>query len=149
MTRTKRILSLLSLLAVSAHVFAANTGNLTVTFTNISNDKGVIRVALFNSEQTYKNSGDKGVGTFATASPTITNNVATATFKALPFGTYAIKSFHDQNLSAVIPRNFFGVPQTDYGFSENPVIHTGPPSFDEAKFAIQSANTAITIKMLH
>lgn len=137
----------LSAFFFSVNAYAADTGNLTVQLSNFSNDKGVVRVALFNSAETFQNTNEQTATPFAKASAPISNNSATVTFNQIPYGTYAIKTFHDQNMSGVIPKGAFGKPATDYGFSNNPTIHFSAPTFAQTQFMVNSPDTTIQITM--
>jgi uncharacterized protein (DUF2141 family) len=105
-----------------------------------------VRIALYDSEQSYQKGDDKGNSAFAVAAASIHQHEANYTFH-VPYGTYAIKAYHDQDLSKTMPRGLFGKPKTDYGFSNNPVIHFGPPSFEQTQFSFSANNKEITIKM--
>lgn len=45
----------------------------------------------------------------------------------LPPDIYAMGIFHDVNLNNKMDDNFFGVPQEQYGFSNNASVLFGPP----------------------
>jgi uncharacterized protein (DUF2141 family) len=64
-------------------------------------------------------------------------------FKNVPKGTYAIRSYQDINLSKELDTNFLGIPEEPIGFSNNPEMPMGPPSFDDASFVV---NKDIMIK---
>jgi uncharacterized protein (DUF2141 family) len=50
-------------------------------------------------------------------------------------GEYAISIIHDKNRNGRLDTNFIGIPKEPFGFSNNPKIKFGPPSFSDAKFA--------------
>ena len=56
----------------------------------------------------------------------------------LDFGTYAIAVIHDENSSKELETGIFGIPKEGVGFSNNPKIIFGPPSFKDASFALCS-----------
>ncbi len=74
---------------------------------------------------------------------------ATAVFKDLPQGTYAVSVLHDENLIGKMEFDAQGIPLTGYGFSNNPVSSQGPPSPDQAKFTVNQAETTIEIKLIY
>src|SRR5579885_2937048 len=118
--------------------FATDTANLSVTITGLNNDKGVVRIALFNSEKTYKEKAAAAANVaFKKAAVTISGQQATYTFADVPYGTYAIKAFHDEDNSGKIAKNAFGMPLMQYGFSNNVRPKFGPASFDKAKFDVK------------
>ncbi len=56
-------------------------------------------------------------------------------FEGLPTGHYAIALIHDENGNNKLD-TLFGIPREGFGFSRNPAIHFGPPSFSAAQFAV-------------
>ncbi len=116
------------------------TASLTVVITDLNNDKGEVRIALCNSKENYE-SGNP----FMKAAAKIRNNTATFTFEKVPFGTYAVKFYHDENMNGKLDRNLFGMPKEDYGFSNNATGNFGPASFEDAKFEINKTSLTITV----
>ncbi len=49
-------------------------------------------------------------------------------------GTWAINLIHDEDLNGVINRNWLGLPTEGFGFSRNPVLRFGPPTFRDSAF---------------
>lgn len=145
----------LSILFIGICIFSANflfaqnkddkqkMGNLTVVITDIENNKGNIQIGLFNSEESYKGEKEK----FKGAIIKVKNNKAIWILKDIPYGNYAIKAFHDENSDDKMNTNFIGIPIEKYGFSNNPSILFGAPSYSKTKFLINSVNTKIEIKL--
>ena len=50
-------------------------------------------------------------------------------------GTYAIAVVHDENGNNKLDKAIF-LPKEGFGFSRNPTITVGPPSFKSASFAV-------------
>ncbi len=76
---------------------------------------------------------DKNV--FRNATAPILGSTATCTFKNVPSGTYGVAFFHDRNMNNKMPKNFLGIPQAGYGFSNDAKPRGfGPPSFTDASF---------------
>jgi uncharacterized protein (DUF2141 family) len=59
-------------------------------------------------------------------------------------GSYAVAVFHDLNGNGRLDRNFIGLPNEPYGFS-NDVGRRGPPNFDGALIAVKEPATTIRI----
>lgn len=59
-------------------------------------------------------------------------------------GAYAIAVFHDLNGDGQLGRNFIGLPNEPYGFS-NDVGRRGAPNFREALIEVKEPVTTITI----
>jgi hypothetical protein len=66
---------------------------------------------------------------------------------SLPAGTYAISVYQDANANGKIDRNLIGIPTELGGFSNNPRIVMGPPSFKRCAFRLEG-NLHTTI-LLH
>ncbi len=104
--------------------------NLTVKLENLKNDKGVVWVALYNSEKGWMKTQYKGT------SSNISNKNAQVIFTDIPAGTYAVSTFHDENKNKKLDTNAIGIPKEEYGFSNNPSAMFGPPSYSKAQFSI-------------
>lgn len=107
---------------------------------NLSDSKGNVRIGLSNSEKNFESNIF-----YKKAAVNIKNNTAKCTFENIPFGTYAIKFYHDENLNKELDKNFFGMPTEDYGYSNNATGNFGPASFGDAKFVVDKKE--IKIKM--
>lgn len=61
-------------------------------------------------------------------------------------GTYAIAIIHDENANGKLD-TFAGIPREGVGFSRNPAIRFGAPSFRSAQFAVTGAAVRQDIKV--
>lgn len=75
----------------------------------------------------------------------VENGRAHWTVEAVPFGTYAVRLYHDENDNGELDTNVFGVPREAYGFSNNARGRFGPPNFEEAAFTVESDSLSLTI----
>lgn len=122
---------------------STKSGLLTVVFTGLEEEGGHILVALANSEENYEDDDNP----YRATEVEVLGDSLTCQFNDLPFGEYAIKSFHDKNEDDELDTNFFGIPTEIYGFSNNARGSFGPPSFGEAKFKFESDSLDIKIKL--
>jgi uncharacterized protein (DUF2141 family) len=137
------ILLVATLPAISAAEEAAKTGTLEVSITNLDSDKGVLVVAVLNSAEQFS-SGDL---TFrANENVPIKDGKATVSFEDIPYGTFAVKTFHDENSNGKLDTNFVGYPKEGFGFSNNAMGKFGPPTFEQAKFTFAAEKLRIEIK---
>lgn len=90
-------------------------------FPDCSKDLGSVRMAVKASD----------AGNFAVHAPAT--------------GTYAIAVVHDENSNNKLDAAIF-LPKEGFGFSRNPTITFGPPSFKSASFAV-SGDMRQSIKM--
>ena len=71
----------------------------------------------------------------------------TVSLQDIPFGTYAISLFHDQNGNGKLDSNWIRIPKEPYGFSQNAAATFGPPKFQKAAFQHGHAITELKIKL--
>lgn len=112
----------------------------------LRNDKGVLRGALFNSASAW--SADKsntGNGAVQRQVVPISGGTATITFNNIPYGTYAFKAFHDEDMSGRFYTGMFGIPKVGVAFSNNVSIRQGPASFGQASFALNQSYTNLVL----
>lgn len=117
-------------------------GDLTIIISELKNDKGDIKIGLFNSEGSWNSKNEK----FKGAIIKIKNKRSEWVIKNIPYGEYAIKFFHDENGDDRINTNFLGIPIETYGFYMSGISKYIPPSFNKAKFMFKSKNMTIIIK---
>lgn len=65
----------------------------------------------------------------------------------LPYGKYAISTYHDENENQKIDKSFWGYPIERYGFSNNARELFGPPSLDDRIFRFSQDSTIHRIKI--
>ena len=104
---------------------------------------GKLMVALLQSASDFEQDGDA----FRRARISPRNGKATAIFSDLPYGSYAVKAFHDENGNGILDTNFIGFPTEGFGFSNDAMGRFGPPSFEQAKFEIASERLSIAIHL--
>jgi uncharacterized protein (DUF2141 family) len=61
-------------------------------------------------------------------------------------GVYGVVVYHDAKKAGRFVRGTFG-PTQDYGFSRNPHLFLGPPSFNQVKFSAGEGDTTIFIRL--
>lgn len=109
---------------------SAQNVNLTVSVSGLKNNTGVVKVGLYNSDETFLKT------TYKSVVSEIKNNEATVTFIGIPAGEYAISTYHDENNNGKLDRNAMGIPSEDYAASNNAKGFMGPPAYKDAKFVI-------------
>lgn len=102
---------------------------------NLKDTAGWVHVALFSSQDSFLKTPLKGKTV-----KTLFREV-TVVFENVPQGVYAASIIHDTNRNGKLDTNFFGVPKEGFGFSNDVMGTLGPPSFDKAKFSLQSPLT--------
>jgi len=129
----------------SAQSFAA--GTLTVRVVGARNAKGKIIVWLFRDPKGFPNDTSKIV---RQQSVSIDPSTMTArvVFKDLPPGASAVAVLHDENGNGKMETNILRIPTEGYGASNNP-NKMRAPTFDKAKFNLNSAEQTVEIKLTY
>ncbi|ABL65572.1 DUF2141 domain-containing protein [Chlorobium phaeobacteroides] len=104
-------------------------GSIIVHIQNLKKPEGLLGVALFSSEQGFPGKSERA---FAKKGVKITATSQDVTFDNIPYGTYAISVFHDENSNEKLDTMIFGIPKEGVGVSNNPKM-TGPPKFKRSK----------------
>lgn len=129
----------LTLAAAGASATAA-AADLTVEIKNVG-EKGTVMVALYKP-------GDKWLGRTALASMAPAKGGAVSVvFKDLPEGEYAASIYVDENNNNKLDTNPIGIPVEPYAFSNDASGNFGPPSFEQAKFAVGKDAKTIVINI--
>jgi uncharacterized protein (DUF2141 family) len=76
-------------------------------------------------------------------------NTLVAKISDVPFGTYAIALYQDENSNGKIDKNFIGYPTEGFAFSNNFKPTVKAPSFKNCAFNYSKEETTVSIKMLH
>lgn len=125
--------------AAAAQSAGGVAGTIEVIVRGCSNDDGHVRIGLHAAHQGFD------ADAFRSAAASIQAGTATHVFENIPYGTYAIRLFHDANDNDKLDTHFMGTPKEAYGFSNNARGRFGPPSFDEAAFVLDADSLMINI----
>lgn len=138
----QRIILLASLFLFSfiQKITAQETHTITVEFNGMESDKGNLYVALYDKEKDFLKKSIKG------EIVKITDKKATAVFKNIPEGEYAISAFHDENDNKKMDTKIFGIPKEPIGMSNDAKGFMGPPKYKDAKFSVKG-DVSLKIKM--
>jgi len=118
----------------------ASAAELTVHLSDVQAPGGVIKLALVDSQAAFDGKAPPLQATGAAPN----GESATFTFENLAPGSYAVMATHDENGNGKMDSNVLGMPQEGYGFSNNPRVMR-KPTWDEARFEVVEAGTAIDI----
>ncbi len=146
----KQIRMAVCLLASTAAVLlpkvaqASLSSNLTVEIDGLKNRNGQVCLSVFASSQGFPDHRDRAVKSQCIK---ITDTPVQVTFENLPAGNYAIAAFHDSTSSGQLRRGALGIPIDEFGFSGNPVIRTGPPTFNESAVLVAGQTTYVQIQL--
>ena len=115
-----------------------------IHFTNSHYTSGDIAIAVFNNPDGFPSKGSILNTTFAVngKSDTVTTTLD------LEDGHYAIAFFLDENGNSKLDKNLIGIPKERFGFSNNPRILTGPPSFNESEIEVSEESSEFSMKLI-
>jgi uncharacterized protein (DUF2141 family) len=111
---------------------------------NPKSNNGTIQVLIFNAEAGFPDEPKKAFKAFSLP---ISNLSAKKTIDNLPPGKYAVSVFHDEDGDGKMQKNGVGIPVDRFGFSNNPTLFFGPPSFSKSAFTIKNTPTKVTINL--
>lgn len=118
-------------------------GKLEIIITGFSNNVGDCWFAIDNSEEVYEREDTVWIGKILS----IENDQVIVVIDSLNYGEYAVKVYHDENKNGELDTDFLGIPDEDYGFSNNVSGWFGPPSWKKAKFIFDQPEMTIKIEI--
>ena len=110
--------------------------SLTVNVRGAQPGDGQVICSLFSSDDNYLK---KPVS--SQTQPIDGDGAALCRFRQLPAGTYAVTIIYDQDRNGKLNTGLLGIPTELVGFSNNAKSRFGPPTFDEASFALSASNS--------
>jgi len=110
------------------------SAQLTLKLSGIESSQGVIYIGLYNQELGFTEI-DK---TFMNWIVPAKKGQQLVELKDIPNGQYAISIFHDTNNNGILDKNFLGIPNEIYGFSNNARAILSAPTFAECTFTYNS-----------
>jgi uncharacterized protein (DUF2141 family) len=124
------------------------TSTLTVKIKGIRNAKGKIDVVLYGDGKGFP-LDPSSAAVAKQVDVDAKSLTATVVFEKLPQGVYAATVLHDENMVGKMEFDSQGTPLEGYGISNNPDSSSGPPTFDDSKFAVNQPDSAIEIAMIY
>lgn len=121
----------------------AVAADLAVRIENLRSADGVVRLALYDSDEQFLQSG----GARAGADPEAEAGGVEVVFPQLPSGTYAVATYHDENGNGAFDTGLLGLPSEGFGFSNDARVLLGPPSFADAAIFVPAEGATIVVRM--
>ncbi len=121
---------------------ASPMANLEIDVQNLRSARGVIRICLTARAQSFPSCAND---------PTAQTRSVPATQRRIRIdglapGDYAVAIIHDENGNQRLDK-LMGIPREGFGFSRNPAIRFGPPSFAAARFPLDTASRPQQVRM--
>jgi uncharacterized protein (DUF2141 family) len=121
---------------------ATPIGRLELEVAKLRSDKGTLRICVTADPQNFP----KCVNDTRALRRNLPATARATRFEGLPAGDYAVAVIHDENGNKKLD-TALGIPREGFGFSRNPAIGFGPPSFTAARFRVNDGDEEQTIKM--
>ena len=119
-----------------------NNHSLNITVTNFKNTKGSLRVCITDQKNNFLKD------CLFSQIVSIEDDNVSLSFENLKDGFYAVSVYHDENKNGVLETSgLFGFPSEPFGFSNNPSMLFGSPSFKRSSIKV-NADKKITIKLI-
>lgn len=131
--------AVLPLLAIGA---APGTSDLSVELTGLRSTKGVVMLCLTAKPANFPDCKARADARFLRVPAT----AGMATFADVPPGRWAVAAVHDQDGDGKLD-TLLGVPREGIGFSRNPRLGWGPPSFDSSAVTISGADRLERVRL--
>jgi len=117
----------------------------TLEITNLRNREGQLCLAVFRTAEGFPDQAERAALQNCLPLPPPEQPVRFTL--ELPYSNYAIAVFHDENLNGQLDTGAFGIPREGFGFSNNPPVRFGPPSFMDSRVLFTPQLTGTTMEM--
>ena len=136
---------LLCLLSVNQFEVKSSNEKLQTTISvNIVIDdssNGFVYVALHSKSDTFPKKGNDAPYMKRVK---ISGKKAKVIFTKIPYGSYAISAFYDENGNGKLDYNILGIPKESAGISNN---YSGFPKWEKSKFELTGSSITQVIKL--
>lgn len=137
---------LLAVLSLASFFSRADSPQLEITISNISEAKGTLLIAVYDNADFWLSTKEDKPPVADASYEVASTDDALVLINDLPAGIYAVSVFHDLNGDQELDTNFIGFPKEPFGFSA-PMGKFGPPNFEKASFELDRGIQKIQIKM--
>ena len=118
--------------------------SLHLSIEGLRNTKGAVMLCLTRQQAFLKCAEDPG-----RLSRTISAASARSIdIKGVPPGEWSLLLVHDENRNGKLDK-MMGMPREGFGFSRNPVIRFGPPSYGDVRFALPPGGSSQSVKVMY
>jgi uncharacterized protein (DUF2141 family) len=122
---------------------SAIASTLQVTVHGVRNDRGHIRIGVCRRNEFLSEACVHHAIVPARAGD------VSASIPDIPPGEYGVAVYQDEDDSGKLKRNFFGMPKEDLGFSRDPALTFGPPSFARSAISIGNHDARVALTLHH
>lgn len=131
------------LVAAAMLSFSAFAAKVEINVTNVAGKSGKVFYAVLDDPRQFPDGKPIASGSVAVDGSQDSVKIVLD----LPVGSYATSTFLDINGNSKLDKRF-GIPTEKFGFSNNPKLQFGPPSFSECDFRVnEGSKNSISIKV--
>lgn len=121
----------------------ATAAEVEVQIQGLRNARGLVRICLTRDPAHFPDcNGDPA----AVSRSVPAGQAASIHLGTVAPGAYALSAIHDENGNGRLD-TFMAIPREGFGFSRNPRIHFGPPSFEEVRFPVGATPVRQIVQM--
>jgi uncharacterized protein (DUF2141 family) len=140
--RRPAALALLAAVLAGTPAGAEPRATLEVVVRALRSDRGLVRAKLVAAPEGFPASDAHVV---AKQKHPIRGDLVRLVFGDLPYGAYALVVLHDEDDDGALARGWLGLPAEGLAFSNGARVRLGPPSFQEARFALDRPHVALEL----
>lgn len=118
-------------------------GDIQVNINGLKKANGQLLVSLYSEEKTFQTKDYYQSKTIKIPS----TETIKVIFEKIPYGLYAISTYHDANSNGKLDTNIFGIPSEHFGASNDAPAKGGPPKYKDAKFRLEQDMINLTINL--
>jgi uncharacterized protein (DUF2141 family) len=107
------------------------------------NERGLLRVALFDGREGFPERSEFAAHTISVA---VGQPLTEVRFEDVEPGLWALAVLHDENENGRLDRNFLRMPTEGVGAS-NDAARRGSPRFDDARFSVPAQGSVLRIAL--
>ena len=104
-----------------------------IEFNNIVPGKGALQVGVFKKGSGFPKAKARAAFKKTINLKNVRSKSLIVIFEGVDLEEFAVGSFQDFNRNKKIDKNFLGIPKEPFGFSNNPRLITGPPSYSKCR----------------
>lgn len=123
--------------------FSAVAAPVKMNFSQTMGKSGKVYFAIFDKASQFPKGKPVKTGSVAVSG----QSIVSATVD-LPAGEYAVSTFLDENNNGKLDQNVVGIPKERFGFSNNPRILTGAPSFNDCAVRVLDQDNSFDIRLI-
>lgn len=112
---------------------------LTLSIDGLRSQRGMVRICLTQAAKHFPDCSRDAESRSLSVAATAAANIP---IEQVPAGDYAVSVIHDENANSKLD-TFIGIPREGIGFSRNPAVRFGAPSFRSARFTIDRPDTPV------